>query len=108
MLLRYPDLLSADEVQQAQALLSKAPWIAAHCFSRLPYPNGYSPPRLNRYGGDSNYYGNHIDGAVRYLSDPETYDGGELCIADTYGELSIKLPAGHIAIADSIRPSSLL
>ena len=73
------------------------------------------PPRLNRYGGDSNYYGNHIDGAVRYLpdsgqrvrtdvsctvflADPASYDGGELCIADTYGEQAIKLPAGHMVL----------
>ena len=33
-----------------------------------------------------------------FLSDPESYDGGELCIADTYGEQSIKLPAGHIVL----------
>ncbi len=73
------------------------------------------PPRLNRYGGDSNYYGNHIDGSVRYLpgtaqrvrtdvsctvflADPGEYDGGELCIADTYGEQAVKLPAGHMVL----------
>ena len=73
------------------------------------------PPRLNRYGGDSNYYGDHIDGAVRYmpdtgqrlrtdvactlfLSEPESYDGGELCIADTFGEQAVKLPAGHMIL----------
>ena len=84
-------------------------------FFSAALPKRVFPPRLNRYGGDSNYYGNHIDGAVRYmpqtaqrvrtdvsctlfLSEPESYDGGELCIADTYGEQSVKLPAGHIVL----------
>ncbi len=84
-------------------------------FFSAALPKRVFPPRLNRYGGDSNYYGNHIDGAVRYmpdtgqrvrtdvsctlfLSDPESYDGGELCIADTFGEQSVKLPAGHIVL----------
>lgn len=84
-------------------------------FFSATLPKRIFPPRLNRYGGSSNYYGNHIDGAVRYtpdsgqrvrtdvsctlfLSDPESYDGGELCIAHTYGEQSVKLPAGHMVL----------
>ncbi len=84
-------------------------------FFSAALPKKIFPPRLNRYGGESNYYGNHIDGSVRYLpdsgqrvrtdvsctvflSDPTDYDGGELCIADTYGEQSIKLPAGHMVL----------
>jgi PKHD-type hydroxylase len=84
-------------------------------FFSAALPKKVFPPRLNRYAGDSNFYGNHIDGAVRYvpgsgerlrtdvsctlfLSDPADYDGGELCIADTYGEQSVKLPAGHMVL----------
>lgn len=92
-------------------------------FFSATLPKRIFPPRLNRYGGASNHYGNHIDGAVRYmpaglgdgnasagqrvrtdvsctlfLSDPEAYDGGELCINDTFGEQCIKLPAGHMVI----------
>ncbi len=84
-------------------------------FFSATLPKRVFPPRLNRYGGDSNFYGNHIDGAVRYmprsgqrvrtdvsctlfLSDPSDYDGGELCIADTYGEQAVKLPAGHMLL----------
>jgi PKHD-type hydroxylase len=33
-----------------------------------------------------------------FLSDPDSYDGGELTIADNYGEQRIKLPAGSIVI----------
>lgn len=88
---------------------------ASAMFFSATLPKSVFPPRLNRYGGNSNYYGNHIDGAVRYrpgdgqrlrtdisctlfLSDPSDYDGGELCIADTYGEQAIKLPAGHLVL----------
>jgi PKHD-type hydroxylase len=153
MLLHLPDILTAYEVQQAQALLATAPWgdgrqgagdqarkvknneqldhdcaqaqairsIVLQALDRSPLffsaalPKRVFSPRLNRYGGDSNYYGNHIDGAVRYLpgsgqrvrtdvsctlflADPDSYDGGELCIADTYGEQAVKLPAGHMVL----------
>ena len=84
-------------------------------FFSATLPKRIFPPRLNRYGSASNAYGKHIDGAVRYqpdsgqrvrtdisctlfLSDPQDYDGGELCMADTYGEQSIKLPAGHLVL----------
>ncbi len=84
-------------------------------FFSATLPKRIFPPRLNRYGGASNAYGNHIDGAVRYLpdtgqrvrtdvsctlflNDPQDYDGGELCLADTYGEQTVKLPAGDLVI----------
>jgi PKHD-type hydroxylase len=153
MLLHLPDVLTTEELSQAQALLAQAPWTdgrkgagelarqvknneqldhdcdAARAirsivlgaldrnttFFSAALPKKVFPPRLNRYAGDSNFYGNHIDGAVRYvpgsgerlrtdvsctlfLSDPADYDGGELCIADTYGEQTIKLPAGHMVL----------
>lgn len=84
-------------------------------FFSATLPKRMFPPRFNRYGGDSNFYGNHVDGAIRYLpdtgqrvrtdisctlflEDPQCYEGGELCIADTYGEHNIKLPAGHLVV----------
>jgi PKHD-type hydroxylase len=84
-------------------------------FFSATLPKRIFPPRLNRYGDATNAYGLHVDGAVRYmpgsaqrvrtdiactlfLSDPETYDGGELCMADTFGEHSVKLPAGHLVV----------
>lgn len=84
-------------------------------FFSAALPKRVFTPRINRYGGDSNFYGNHIDGAVRFapdtglrvrtdvsctvfLSAPDSYDGGELSIADTFGDQSIKLPAGHMVI----------
>jgi PKHD-type hydroxylase len=84
-------------------------------FFSATLPKRVFTPRINRYSGASNFYGNHIDGAVRFLPDtgqrvrtdvsctvflspPDSYDGGELCIADTYGEQAVKLPAGHLVI----------
>lgn len=75
-------------------------------------------PRVNRYGGEANTYGNHIDNAIRlkvneagqteyvrtdvsctvFLNDPNEYDGGELTVSDTYGTRGVKLPAGHAVL----------
>lgn len=75
-------------------------------------------PRVNRYSGTANTYGNHIDNAIRlkarddghtehvrtdvsctvFLNDPDEYDGGELTVSDTYGTRGVKLPAGHAVL----------
>jgi PKHD-type hydroxylase len=72
------------------------------------------PPFFNRYEGGETY-GLHVDGAVRtlpagdgylradlsatlFLSDPESYDGGELVVVDTYGTHEVKLPAGDLIL----------
>jgi PKHD-type hydroxylase len=72
------------------------------------------PPLFNRYAGQQ-AYGRHIDGAIRpvagtphrvrtdlsatlFLSAPESYDGGELIIQDTFGERSVKLAAGDLVL----------
>ena len=84
-------------------------------FLTATLPKRVFPPRINRYGGGANFYGDHVDSAIRqladrrerlrtdisctvFLSDPHEYEGGELCIADTFGEQRIKLPAGHAVI----------
>lgn len=72
------------------------------------------PPLFNRYEGGQQF-GNHIDNAVRrnragdlkvrtdlsatlFLSEPETYEGGELIVEDTYGAHSVKLAAGDLIL----------
>lgn len=83
-------------------------------FFSAALPRKVFPPRINRYAGTSNFYGAHIDNAIRatgegqrvrtdisctlFLADPQEYGGGELCITDTYGEQAIKLPAGHMVL----------
>ncbi|MCX7899543.1 MAG: Fe2+-dependent dioxygenase [Methylocystis sp.] len=72
------------------------------------------PPRFNLYAEDA-YYGDHIDSAVfrvpdtplqvradlsatLFLSDPDDYDGGELCVMGEFAWHRVKLPAGHLAL----------
>lgn len=82
-------------------------------FHAATLPVKILPPRFNRYA-NGGCYGAHIDGAVMaladgsqlrsdiactvFLADPESYDGGELIIDDTYGEHEVKLPAGDAIV----------
>lgn len=87
-------------------------------FFSATLPARIFPPQFNRYGGESNFYGDHVDGAVMhsvtsgqrvrsdvsctvFLAEPDEYDGGELVINDTYGHKAVKLPAGHAVIYPS-------
>lgn len=71
-----------------------------------------SPPLFNRYEGGE-HYGAHVDGAIRplstgrmrvdlsatiFLSDPDSYGGGELVIAGEGGEHAVKLAAGDMIL----------
>ena len=84
-------------------------------FFAAALPKRVFTPRLNRYTGGTNAYGNHVDNAVRYapdtgqrvrtdisctlfLSEPADYDGGELVVQDTFGEQRIKLAAGDLVM----------
>ncbi len=75
------------------------------------------PPLFNRYAGGQSF-GTHVDNAIRqvpgtphrlrtdlsatlFFAAPEDYDGGELCVEDTYGVKSVKLPAGHMILYPS-------
>jgi PKHD-type hydroxylase len=77
-------------------------------------PNAIYPPMFNRYG-EGMKFGPHVDGSVRisphdgrklrtdvsatlFLTNPDDYDGGELLIEDTYGQHSVKLPAGDMVV----------
>lgn len=76
------------------------------------------PPFFNRYGGDANFYGAHVDSAMRlrpdapgyvradisatlFLSEPDEYEGGELVVEDTFGSQRVKLPAGSLVLYPS-------
>lgn len=86
-------------------------------FFAAALPIRYMPPMFNRYEGGE-HYGFHVDGSVRtvpdsnlslrtdlsctlFLCEPEDYDGGELIVADTYGEHEVKLPAGDMILYPS-------
>jgi len=153
MILTISNILNADEVQRAQALLQDAPWEDGRATAgvtsalvknnqQLPFdcaasraigemvvqglerssqffaatlPHRLYTPRINRYAGGENYYGAHVDGAIRrvmpsgehvrtdvsctvFLAEPDSYEGGELVF--TQGSLThaIKLPAGSVVV----------
>jgi PKHD-type hydroxylase len=75
------------------------------------------PPLFNRYSGGQSF-GTHVDNAIRqitgtghrirtdlsatlFFAGPEEYDGGELCVEDTYGVKSVKLSAGSLVLYPS-------
>lgn len=104
----------SEQARRLQALVLQA--LERHAlFFSAALPKRVLPPLFNRYGGQSNHYGNHVDQAVRYiagrnervrtdisctlfLAEPAEYEGGELVIEDTYGQQRIKLPAGHLVL----------
>jgi PKHD-type hydroxylase len=72
------------------------------------------PPLFNRYAGGQSF-GTHVDNAIRqvtgtphrirtdlsatlFFASPNEYDGGELCIEDTYGVQRVKLPPGALVL----------
>ncbi len=103
----------SSAAREAQLVVQKA--LAANAlFLSAALPARIYPPLFNRYGaGDG--FGAHIDNAIRidpssatqmrtdlsatlFLSDPESYDGGDLNIESEFGRVSYKLPAGHMLL----------
>jgi PKHD-type hydroxylase len=91
------------------AALSKNP-----LFMSAALPRHVFPPLFNRYAGGQSF-GTHVDNAIRHVpgtahrirtdlsatlffAAPEEYDGGELCVEDTYGVKAVKLPPGHMVL----------
>jgi PKHD-type hydroxylase len=79
-------------------------------FMGFAFPRLIVPPTFNRYDPGM-FYGNHVDapflnnGQVRadlsftlWLSQPDTYDGGELVLSSGYGEVRAKHPAGDVVV----------
>jgi PKHD-type hydroxylase len=87
---------------------------ASPLFLSAALPRHVFPPLFNRYDVGMTF-GDHVDNAVRqvpgtahrirtdlsatlFLSDPESYDGGELVVESGGGEDRIKLPAGDMIL----------
>lgn len=80
-------------------------------FFSAALPRKIFNPLFNRYRAHGEHYGPHVDGAILhsaatqewvrtdvsctlFLSAPESYEGGELQVQDTYGHRGVKLAAG--------------
>lgn len=156
MLQHVPDLLTVEELTEAQRLLATAKWVDGKVtagtqaavvknnqqlpeqapemralrqlvlmalnrnalFFTAALPSKILPPFFNRYSGEANHYGFHVDNAMRmmpdgsgyvradvsatlFLSEPEEYEGGELIIEDTFGRHAVKLKAGSLVVYPS-------
>jgi PKHD-type hydroxylase len=101
------------EAEQARQIVLKALSRNALFFSAA-LPKKIYPPLFNQYR-DGMDFGAHIDNAVRthaisgthvrtdisctlFLADPDSYEGGELVVEDTYGQQMVKLPAGDMVL----------
>lgn len=111
--LQLPDAspLRAELADEVLAALAANP-----LYHAAVLPAKTLPPRFNRYEGGGEY-GMHVDGAAMalgngewlrsdvsctlFLADPDSYDGGELVVSDTYGEHEVKLPAGDLIVYPS-------
>lgn len=103
------DPLARALADRVLARLSQTP-----LFIAAALPAKVLQPRFSRYDGRG-HYGNHVDNAIFpipgtgehlrsdvsctvFLSDPDTYDGGDLVIEDMFGRHAIKLPAGYAVV----------
>ena len=99
-------------LQVLKALSENAPFFSA------VLPKHIYPPLFNRYTGEHNSFGNHVDNAIRthavsaqhlrtdlsftlFLSKPNRYEGGELIIENGLQGQSVKLPAGDLVLYPS-------
>jgi PKHD-type hydroxylase len=103
----------SPQAQEASAIVLEALGRAL-LFIAAALPLKIYPPLFNRYAGGQTF-GTHIDNAIRirpnsefrvrsdlsatiFLSDPDSYDGGELTVEHNMGVNSVKLPAGHMVL----------
>lgn len=103
----------SEAAESARKIVLKALSRNALFFSAV-LPKKIYPPLFNQYRGGMNF-GNHIDNAVRthaatgnhvrtdvsstlFLNEPDSYEGGELVVEDTYGQQMVKLPAGDMVV----------
>jgi PKHD-type hydroxylase len=104
---------TSEYADKARQIVLKALSRNALFFSAA-LPKKIYPPLFNQYREGMDF-GAHIDNAVRthavtglhvrtdisctlFIADPESYEGGELVIEDTYGHQMVKLPAGDMVL----------
>ncbi len=105
------------EARELRAIVLEALSRNAQFFTAA-LPRRLYPPLFNRYGGDANFFGDHVDNAIRthpgtaqhvrtdlsftlFLNEPHEYEGGELVIELGAGSRSVKLPAGDLVLYPS-------
>jgi len=104
---------TSEYAEQARQIVLKALSRNGLFFSAA-LPKKIYPPLFNQYREGMDF-GAHIDNAVRthaisgmhvrtdisctlFVAEPESYEGGELVVEDTYGHQRVKLPAGDMVL----------
>ncbi|AMO24738.1 Fe2+-dependent dioxygenase [Ramlibacter solisilvae] len=103
----------SEAARALQALLTRALERSPR-FLAAALPRKVFPPQFNRYSGGTNFYGSHVDNAIRFaengarvrtdlsctvfFADPDSYDGGELVIHGSGTPQRVKLPAGQAVL----------
>jgi PKHD-type hydroxylase len=93
----------SPEIEGLRALIESR-LVAHEVFALATRPKSVVGPLFSRYR-PGHAYGAHVDNALiegvrtdvsftLFLSEPETYDGGELIVEESSGEEAFKLPAG--------------
>ena len=107
---------ASETARKAGAMVREA-LTKSPLFMSAALPHTVYPPLFNRYG-QGHGFGDHVDNAMRFqrdqgvrirtdlsatlfLADPDSYDGGELVVEDTYGVHEVKLPAGDLILYPS-------
>lgn len=105
--------VTGEAARRAGALITAAAERNA-LFNSAALPREILAPMFNRYG-EGHGFDNHVDNAIRsnpasgrrirtdlsatlFLAEPDTYDGGELTIEDSYGVHGVKLEAGDLIL----------
>lgn len=100
------DAMADEIIARVQSLALTHP-----LFLAAARPKCFGPVMVNRYASNMGY-GTHVDdalmGGIRtdvsftlFLDDPATYEGGELVLEETSGELAYKLEAGSLVLYPS-------
>ncbi len=101
-----------EQAAQLSAILSRAVQ-HSETFRFFAYPRRMTAPRISRYVPGMEY-GSHLDNPIMvrpnenplrtdlsmtlFLSDPESYQGGELSLETPFGPQNLKLPAGDAVV----------
>jgi len=110
MMYHIPDVLTADQVAEYGRLLAQAEWVDGRVTvgsqgatvkqnqqidTRTPLYARLQAAVLDALRGHPQFFSAALP---RTICEPESYEGGELVIEDTYGQHRVKLPAGHLVL----------
>ena len=111
MMVRIPNVLTADQVARCREVMLKAAWVDGKVTAGHQSSQVKNNLQLPENSPDARELGGMVMQALAsgitirtdvsstlFVSAPEDYDGGELVVEDTYGRHSVKLPAGDMIV----------